>query len=591
MLRKFTQKMAICLNIFMVLQLAVFAFGPTGRAVAAEEDLAKAQSVSVVSGFDKTVTAGKNAPFTLNVNNTSVPGTYTQTYDKTWMEIETGLTTEIASVEAANVDRDFTYDSKSGIVILGSVTGDAIAKDQNYSEKLNFVFNTPGKYQFKIRIIDITKVTDFETYLGSEILATDIVDVNVAENIALSTTLPTTVKMGKDVPFTATLDNTYGGSHEVQASLTVKDAITTDVAKLTEGGSAVTLTEKDGDLVASFSGKIKNGDKIVYDLVMNFAVDKTFDYSLDLIDTDLAKSVATYTGSVVSDGTAPVVTVAPKNINDVTKDVVVTFTANEAITTPGLVSTNATFTQDTNVVVVPLVKKSGSVYTATIPANSLKAGDSKVTVTASFIDSVENKTEVTGTIKVDTVAPTAVTNLVVTLNTDGNAVLTWTNPTAGSYDGIKIIRDNNVIAELSDLNATTYTDTAVEKGKTYSYVVETFDLAMNATKTTPVTIVIPAPVVATNQVATVTTDTNLVQAPAQGEVKAETTENKDEKKKDENKNSLPVWGIILLVILAGVGGYLFFTEEKPAEAATKKQPVQINKKKSHPAKKHHKKKK
>ncbi len=54
----------------------------------------------------------------------------------------------------------------------------------------------------------------------------------------------------------------------------------------------------------------------------------------------------------------------------------------------------------------------------------------------------------------------------------------------------------------------------------------------------------------------------------QGEVKADTTIKKDEQKPDDNnqktetkdKKNIPLWGIIFLLILAGIGGYLFYSQ-------------------------------
>lgn len=65
----------------------------------------------------------------------------------------------------------------------------------------------------------------------------------------------------------------------------------------------------------------------------------------------------------------------------------------------------------------------------------------------------------------------------------------------------------------------------------------------------------------------------------QGEVRADTTvkaddgnntENKDDKKEDtKEKKNIPLWGIIFLLILAGVGGYLFYSQN-PEKANGKK---------------------
>jgi len=181
---------------------------------------------------------------------------------------------------------------------------------------------------------------------------------------------------------------------------------------------------------------------------------------------------------------------------------------------------------------------------------------------------------------VDAAAPAGVTNLSAKVNDTNHVVLNWTNPAAGIYAGLKILRDGAFLVTL-DKSATTFTDLTVERGQTYSYEVVAFDEAGNETGTIPVSITITVPEPVSNLVASAAISDSgeqLVSSEPK-EIKSNETidlNNKDKEKEKENKKGLPFWGILLLIILALVGGYLLYTQ-KPNLPARKMEPVPIKK--------------
>jgi hypothetical protein len=112
------------------------------------------------------------------------------------------------------------------------------------------------------------------------------------------------------------------------------------------------------------------------------------------------------------------------------------------------------------------------------------------------------------------------------------------------------------------------TDLAGNPSDVVSGSFEINNVILSPQVTTPTTTVV-------NAVATIPVDEQFGGSSEQGEVKADTTiqadngnntENKDEQKEDtKEKKNIPLWGIIFLLILAGVGGYLFYSQnpEKP----------------------------
>jgi hypothetical protein len=194
--------------------------------------------------------------------------------------------------------------------------------------------------------------------------------------------------------------------------------------------------------------------------------------------------------------------------------------------------------------------------------------------------------EVTGTLAVDLTAPLAVTGLTANFE-DGKIVLNWTNPTE-EYARLQVVRtsgSDTVAIDLPDKTVNTYVDSTVVAGNTYSYQVLVFDLANNSASSNEASVSVPVPVTEepvaatppANQIASAAiSDTaaaiSTEKTPESKEVKAEET--KDEDNKDEG---LPFWGLLLLIVLAGVGAYLFYAQ-KPAPVVvpplvSKKKPV------------------
>lgn len=156
-------------------------------------------------------------------------------------------------------------------------------------------------------------------------------------------------------------------------------------------------------------------------------------------------------------------------------------------------------------------------------------------------------------------------NFTAKINSSGNVLLSWTNPPVGTYAELQILRDGAPLVSLFS-GETSFVDLTAEKGKTYFYQIVVYDAsAINSTITTPVYITVPMPPrallasagfsdsgdeTAISQ-ATTTTPSNTVKA----------NENKtDDNKNKDDKNDLPLWGIVVLFILAIIGGYLVYTQ-------------------------------
>jgi hypothetical protein len=215
-------------------------------------------------------------------------------------------------------------------------------------------------------------------------------------------------------------------------------------------------------------------------------------------------------------------------------------------------------------------------HTLTFPADFFKGATSEIVVSYVGTDVAGNQTAVqTVTIKVDITAPDAVKGLTTFINTDGSVTISWINPPAGTFKGLYVLRDGVIIATLGT-NQTTFTDNTTVLGQVYSYSIVAFDEALNTTALSPTASVsIPAPVVAaavsdTNSyVAPTDTNTNTGTDTA---VKANVTH--DDKANSDN-SGFPLWGIILLVILALVGGYLIWNQKPALEPVA---PVETKKK-------------
>lgn len=160
-------------------------------------------------------------------------------------------------------------------------------------------------------------------------------------------------------------------------------------------------------------------------------------------------------------------------------------------------------------------------------------------------------------------APSRVENLITLINSDGTVTLSWDIPLSGLFTGFRVLRDGiNISGDLGP-NQTTFTDNNTVRGQTYYYSVVTINANTGLTYTLsakPVSV--PAAVVtaftddSTWAADYVTPETN----PVAEDVKAQTTE--ETQNDDTNKdNGFPVWGIILLIILAAVGGYLIWNQK------------------------------
>ncbi|MEI6267027.1 MAG: hypothetical protein WCP14_04010 [bacterium] len=190
-----------------------------------------------------------------------------------------------------------------------------------------------------------------------------------------------------------------------------------------------------------------------------------------------------------------------------------------------------------------------------------------------------------------TAAPTLpypVTNLTVTVSAEGFAVLNWVNPINGNYKGLTVYRDGAFLTTLA-VGATSFTDTNVIAGQTYYYSIATYN-DLGSVVIAPVYVSLPSAKIA----AGVSDSTVLGTATEeQGTVSETNKEVIVEEKEDVTKDSgLPAWGIILLLILAAIGGYLIYSQ-KPSQAITKPEvkPVVAKPKKKPTAKTNTKKKK
>ena len=261
------------------------------------------------------------------------------------------------------------------------------------------------------------------------------------------------------------------------------------------------------------------------------------------------------------------------------KPIVVTATVSENIQNP-LHESNFTVSNGD----IQGFEVAGNVYTLTInPQTEDKI--SLVVAAGTYEDMAGNKnTTDTYSITYDVTAPAAVSGLTVGLNSGGYPTISWVNPPVGTYAGLKVLRDGVFLVTL-DPTATSFTDLSAARGTTYTYEVVAFDSAgnpPNGTTVAPVVITTPlaAPAVTTSykiaSAAISDSEPQISQAttsnPTNQDVKA--NENKNTETKDDS-NGLPTWGIIFLFILAGIGGYLVYTQKPkpvsgPSSQATPK---------------------
>jgi hypothetical protein len=387
----------------------------------------------------------------------------------------------------------------------------------------------------------------------------------------------------------------------------------TDITtKLTAPGNWSTFYATTDGTNFEFVGSYKDGDSDDQDGLPNGVFVGNLDYS------DFPVIPATYTTHVYESSTrmhegdnllflsygvgilqvkqdlnAPTFTfsVAPPKVTDITKSVVLSIFADKQIaTTLTGYDIQIETVQGTDVPILQTVDPSVDGISFTSTLSGLKTGDNqtiKVFVTAT--DTRGNTKTAVYTAAdfsfiVDTVAPTAITDIVATIDAEGHVTLSWTNPPIGTYTNLRIVRVGDFSTTL-DLAATSFTDLTTEKGKTYLYVLVVGDEAGNETNTPQVTVTVPVAVV----VAAAVSDTTNYVAPEtntntkEEEIKANTDEPAVSTTEEENEteDGFPAWGILILIMLAAVGGYLIWSQQPEQEVTPTVQPS----KKSTPTKK------
>ena len=297
----------------------------------------------------------------------------------------------------------------------------------------------------------------------------------------------------------------------------------------------------------------------VNNIVFNSLADGTYaSCEIVVANEDGVSSLPLQVTPFTIDATPAVVkmTSKPVIINDVKTAVEVTFTGNKAIAIQPL--SEISFQQGINIYnTTAATQPQPNTLVVEVPANTFDSGEVGVNVVGIFVDVVGNVTDFAGTLVLDTVAPLAVSNLTAVVNESGNAVvLTWVNPAEGTYAGLKIVRDGAFLTTVA-AGTNTFTDTNVEKDQTYTYSVIAYDTAGNETTTTPVSVTVPAP----REIASGVSDSNLDQTPVPSTLGEQTKDievKKVEKKVEDN--NFPSWGILLLIILAAIGGYLIYSQ-------------------------------
>lgn len=192
---------------------------------------------------------------------------------------------------------------------------------------------------------------------------------------------------------------------------------------------------------------------------------------------------------------------------------------------------------------------------------------------------------------------------------EGQIALSWTDPAddttktkdVSGLDYLQVYRDGIALSEgLIAAGVQTFVDKTVDYNTHYVYTVKATDKAGNEGKDSNeagvdslAKQVLPAapvnPPVITQAVSVNTISpapvyydyAEISQAPqTEGEVKSDTTDENKNEDEDQNNNdsqtetkekrNVPLWGIIFLLILAGIGGYLFYTQSPEPEKKGKK---------------------
>jgi len=176
-------------------------------------------------------------------------------------------------------------------------------------------------------------------------------------------------------------------------------------------------------------------------------------------------------------------------------------------------------------------------------------------------DLAGNKRIQNATFKLDNIAPNSVRNLKAIVE-NGKVILTWDDAENTDFKGVKILRDGKELTE-EIFTGNSFEDKNIAKGITYVYDVYSYDNAGNVSEKASARAVVEADKPAVG----VTVAEKLKE-----EIKASTDEVKPERDKKDTEvkddNKLPVWGMIFLVTLAGIGGYLFYSQSG-AEAISK----------------------
>lgn len=177
----------------------------------------------------------------------------------------------------------------------------------------------------------------------------------------------------------------------------------------------------------------------------------------------------------------------------------------------------------------------------------------------------------------DVVAPAKVTTFYAATG-DGFVDLHWTVSDSADFAGVKVYR-SLVAEELGELIVTVvkdfdfYSDNTVSNGQLYYYSLKAFDFAGNLSEASILSVTPrAAELVASTSIATpkVSAEKPAGQTVAPKEVKAAASEEKKDQKVDSKKNNLPVIGLIVLFLLAIVGGYLLYLQNPKMITATLK---------------------
>ena len=346
------------------------------------------------------------------------------------------------------------------------------------------------------------------------------------------------------------------------------------------------------DLSSLDKNQVLNG---LPETIEKISVSKDGIYKIDyvLFDTDgqrervIGKSM---TSQVITiDGTAPVfiIKVIPEKVNNLNNAVHLNITANEKIEVGTLVvSTQQGTATPISQTTISTIDNKNFVVTV----SGLLDGDNqliKVFVGGSDMYGNSKAIELAKedfSFVLDTKALDAVTNLTATYSAaSGSVTLSWTNPTS-DYLYVQVLRDSLPISVQLDKTTTSYTDYYTVRGKTYSYNVFVIDAFGNKIGTAPVSVTIPpaktavvasgvsdsysygyasvsAPdeaVVSTEAVDTEATDED------SKEVKADDVATGEDDSNTASEKDFPTWGIIALIFLLALGGYLFWVQ-KPEE--------------------------